>query len=69
MRASLGAGASIPVSFVVELSESELGRSINRHKQIELALSGLHLGNIDVEIADRIAFELLFRLFVALHIR
>lgn len=55
-------------SFGIEFCECEFGRSINRHKQIELTLGGLHLRNVDVEIADRIAFELLLRQLVAFHI-
>lgn len=35
-------------SFGVKLDEGKLGCSINRHKKIELALSGLDLSDIDV---------------------
>lgn len=55
-------------SFDGECSESELERSINCYKQIKLTFSGLNLGNIDVEITDRMAFELLLRLLVTSHL-
>lgn len=55
--------------FGVEFRERELGCSVNCDKEIELALSRLHLVNIDVEVSDRIAFELLLRLLVASDLR
>jgi hypothetical protein len=30
---------------------------IDRHEEVELSLSGLHLGNVDVKEADRVGFE------------
>lgn len=38
--------------FGIELSECELGCSVNCNKEIELAPGRLHLGNIDVEVAE-----------------
>lgn len=43
---------------LVELSEGKLGRPVNRHKHIELAFFGSNLGDVDVEIANRIGLEL-----------
>jgi hypothetical protein len=41
----------------VELGEGKLGRSVNSHKEIELALFGSDLGYIDVKVPDRVFFE------------
>src|SRR3954470_572525 len=43
----------------VQFDESELGGAVDRYEHMELALFGPHLGNIDVEEADRVALELL----------
>jgi len=45
--------------FLVQLHESALGGSVDGHQQVELALLGSNLGEIDVEVADRIRLELL----------
>jgi hypothetical protein len=50
--------------FGIELSEGELGRAVNRYKEIQPAFGGLHLGDVNVEVADRVGLELLLRLFV-----
>ena len=42
---------------LVQLGESELGGTVNRHKQVQLAFFGLDLGNVKVKIADGIRFE------------
>lgn len=55
--------------FVIEFDEGKFGCPVNRHKEIEFALGRLDLGNIDMEIADRITFELLLRLLVAFDLR
>jgi hypothetical protein len=39
------------------LSEDELRRPINRHEEVELALLSANLGNVEVEVADRVALE------------
>jgi hypothetical protein len=57
------------VSLCNELSDGELGRSVNSYKEIEPALSSLHLGNIDVEEADGVVLDLLMNRFVVLNIR
>jgi hypothetical protein len=43
----------------MQLGVGELAGSINGHKEIELALLGTHLGDIDMEVADGILLELL----------
>lgn len=42
-----------------ELSDAELGRWVNAYKEIELAFSRLHLGNVDVKEPDGVALKLL----------
>lgn len=48
----------------MELGECKFGRSGDGDEQMELALDRLHLGDINVEVANRIAFELLLGGFV-----
>jgi hypothetical protein len=43
------------------LHEGELAGAINGYIEVELAFSGLELGDVDVEIADRISLEFLFK--------
>ena len=43
----------------------ELACSIDGHEEIELAFSRLHLGDVDVEVADRVALEFLPALLLA----
>ena len=57
------------VSRCNQLSDGELGRSINAHEEKELPFSCLHLGDIDVEEPDGGALELLALRLVALDIR
>jgi hypothetical protein len=53
---------SLFVSRCNELSDSELGRSVDAYE--ELALGGLHLGDVDVKEPDGVSLELLaIRLF------
>ena len=47
--------------LLVQLDEGELRRSVDRDDEIELALSGSNLGDVDMEIADRIGLELALR--------
>src|SRR3546814_2902519 len=42
---------------------------IDGDEEVELALSGLNLGDIDVKVADRVALELLLRRLVTFNIR
>ena len=51
----------------MEFGKRELGGSVNGHKQIELALGCLHLGNVDVKVADGVALEPLLGRLVAWH--
>ena len=53
-RTLLGYMAS---GLLVQLYERELGPSIDCHKQVELALLGSHLSQINVEVADRISLR------------
>lgn len=55
--------------FGIELNEGKLGCSINGNKEIELALGRLHLGNIDVKVANWVTLKLLLRLLVPLDLR
>lgn len=43
--------------LLMQLNEGELARSVDGYEQTELALFGADLGNIDVELADRIGLE------------
>ncbi len=43
----------------MKLGEDELGNAIDGHEQVELALLGADLGQIEMEIADGIGLELL----------
>ena len=49
----------------MQLGEGELGCPVHGDEQVELALVGPDLGNIDVEVADGIALERLFGGLVA----
>jgi hypothetical protein len=53
----------------VQFDIGELGSPIDGHELIEFALGGLNFGNVDVEIADRVALELLPVGLVAVHVR
>lgn len=52
-----------------EFDEGELAGSVDGYEQAQLAFGGLHLGDVDVEIADRVGLELALRLLVARHLR
>jgi len=53
----------------VQFDEDELRRPIDGDEHVQLTLLGAHLGNVDVEVADRIVFELLLVRLVAFNIR
>ena len=57
------------ISLFVQLGVGELRCAIDRHEQVELALLGSHLGNVDVKVADGIGLELLLGGLVALRLR
>jgi hypothetical protein len=46
-----------PVCYFYELGGRVFVGSVDCHKEMELALGGLHLGNFDVEEADGITLE------------
>ena len=46
-----------PVNLLDELGHRELARTVNADKEIEFAISGLQLGNVNVEEANRVALE------------
>src|SRR6516164_1392915 len=53
----------------MQLDESELRGSIDGDEEIELALGGSNLGDVDMEIADRIGLELASRRGFAFDLR
>ena len=42
----------------MQRDEGELGRPVDGNKEVELAFLWSDLGNVDVKVADRVAFEL-----------
>lgn len=40
--------------LLVQFHEGELGRAVDGHKEIQLALCGSNLGNVDVEVSNRV---------------
>lgn len=52
----------------MKLDENEFARAINGYEEVEPTFCGLHLGNVDVKVADGIAFELLLGRQIAVHI-
>ena len=56
------------VCFVDQLRNGKLAGSINSYKEIQLTLIGTKLSDINMEIANRISFELLPLGLVALRI-
>lgn len=52
-------GSDPVCGFLVQPNEGELGRPVDRHQQVQVALLGPNLGQIDVEVADGIGLELL----------
>jgi hypothetical protein len=44
--------------LLVQLDKGELGGPIDCHEQVKLAFLGANLGDIDVEVADRVGLEL-----------
>src|SRR5579864_6102487 len=47
-----------PIGLLMQGNEGELGGAVDRHEEVELALLGTNLSNVDVEIADRVGLEL-----------
>lgn len=52
----------------MEFGIGDRGCPVDRHEQAQLAFGCLHLGEVDVEEADRVGFELLLRRLVTFHI-
>ena len=46
--------------LLVQFDEGELGRSVDRDEQVELALRRSDFGDVDMEVADRIGLEFAF---------
>ncbi len=65
-RENLPSGA--PVSLVCELRHGELAGAVDADKEIQLAFSGLHFGDVDMKEPDGVAIELLTLWFVAFDI-
>src|SRR5690606_9977178 len=47
--------------FLMQLHEGEFRCTGHGHEHVQLALFGANLGDVDVEIADRVGLELLLR--------
>jgi diguanylate cyclase (GGDEF)-like protein len=50
-------GCSLHIGGRVELGKGKPRCAIDRHEEVEFALAGANLGDIDVKVADRVAFE------------
>jgi len=59
----------LAVGCIVKSGKGELGRAIHGHEQMQLAFLGVHLGDVEMEIADRVGLEWFLRGFVALDLR
>ena len=59
----------LPVCLLDKLGHGKFACAVNADEQVKLALSGLHLGDVDMEEADRVALELLALRLVAFHVR
>lgn len=55
-----------PVGALHELDERELAGAVDRQVEVELAFSGPDLGDVDVEVADRVRLELALGRLVAI---
>ena len=62
-------GGGLHIGALHEFNDSELRCAVDGYEQVELALGGPHLGQIDVEEADRIGVELLPARLVPLDLR
>lgn len=57
------------LGFLVQFDERELAGPVDRNEHVEPALGAPHLGEIDMEKADRIALELRLRGLLAFDLR
>ena len=55
----------LTVGLLHQPSEGVLGGAVHSHEEVELALLGADLGDVDVEVADRIGLEGLLGRLVA----
>jgi hypothetical protein len=53
----------------MQRDEGELGGAVDRYEEVELAFLGANLGDINVEMANRVCLELALVRPVALHLR
>lgn len=58
-----------PISLVDQLGDGELAGAVDADEQVELAFGSLHLSDIDVKEADRVAHEALSLRRVAFNVR
>lgn len=61
--------AVFPVRLVDELGHGKLACAVDANEQKQFALSRLHLGDVNVEEADGVTFELPALWLVVLHVR
>ncbi len=59
----------LAVGLLDQLGDGELAGAVNGDKEIKLSFLGSDLGNIDVEITNRVALKLLALGFVAFDVR
>src|SRR6202453_4586966 len=59
-QAAQEVSGSLARPLLVHLDEGELRRSVDGDDEVELALRGSNLGDVDMEIADRIGLEFAF---------
>src|ERR1700678_380968 len=59
-QAAQEVSGSLARHLLVHLDEGELRRSVDGDDEVELALRGSNLGDVDMEIADRIGLEFAF---------
>lgn len=50
--------ALFKASICEQRTVATLGRPVNSYEEVELALGGLHLVDVDVEVADEVTLEL-----------
>ncbi len=62
-------GRRMDIGAFFESHEGEFGSSVDRNEKTQFALGGLDLGNVDMEEANGIAFELASFWLVALDLR
>lgn len=62
-------GSSAHVCAFDQFNKGELRGTVDSHEQIEFAFSGANLGQVDMEVADRVALELLPVGLAAFHFR